>query len=83
MINKVYVTLEVPIIEKKYDIFLPIDKTIYVITALLVKGICDVSGNQLFTNKVNLYNKIDGTLYSKNAIIKDTNIRNGSVIVLC
>lgn len=83
MMNKVYVTLEVPTIEKKYDILLPVDRTINVIISLLIKGIKDVSGNSFYDSNINLYNKVDGIVYSKNSIIKDTNIRNGSIIVLC
>ena len=74
MEDKILVTLVVPMIEKKYEVFLPANKKIGEIITLLSKGLTDVSnGYYIITNKEKLYNN--------NQILKNTDIIQGSWLV--
>ena len=76
MDNKVLVTIIVPLIEKKYEVFLPANKKIGEIVSLLSKGLVEVSnGYYIITNKEKLYNRMTGKEYNNNQILKNTDIR--------
>ena len=73
MDNKVLVTIIVPLIEKKYEVFLPANKKIGEIVSLLSKGLVEVSnGYYIITNKEKLYNRMTGKEYNNNQILKNT-----------
>ena len=81
--NKVLVTLVVPLIEKKYEVFLPVNKKIGEIVFLLGKGLVDVTnGYYIITNKEKLYNRLSGKEYDNNQVLKNTDIRHGTWLVL-
>ena len=83
MDNKVLVTIIVPLIEKKYEVFLPANKKIGEIVSLLSKGLVEVSnGYYIITNKEKLYNRMTGREYNNNQILKNTDIRHGTWLVL-
>ncbi len=83
MDNKVLVTIIVPLIEKKYEVFLPANKKIGEIVSLLSKGLVEVSnGYYIITNKEKLYNRLNGKEYNNNQILKNTDIRHGTWLVL-
>lgn len=83
MNNKVLVKLYVPTMEIEYDIWLPVNKTIYNVTVLLIKAINDFSGGYYMPkNLPHLYNKDYNVPYPYNKKIKETNIRNGTQLVL-
>ena len=83
MDNKVLVTIIVPLIEKKYEVFLPANKKIGEIVSLLSKGLVEVSnGYYIITNKEKLYNRMTGKEYNNNQILKNTDIRYGTWLVL-
>ena len=64
MEDKVLVTIIVPLIEKKYEVFLPVNKKIGEISSLLAKGLVDVSnGYYIVTNKEKFYNRITDIRY--------------------
>lgn len=82
MDNKVLVTIIVPLIEKKYEVFLPANKKIGEIVSLLSKGLVEVSnGYYIITNKEKLYNRMTGKEYNNNQILKNTDIIQGSWLV--
>lgn len=70
-------------IEEQYDIWLPLNKKIYNVIILLVKAINEFSDGNYKPDKIPiLYNRLTAIPYDVNAYIKDTNIRNGTEIVL-
>ncbi|MBD9099122.1 hypothetical protein EGP98_05985 [bacterium] len=82
MEDKVLVTIIVPLIEKKYEVFLPVNKKIGEISSLLAKGLVDVSnGYYIVTNKEKFYNRITGKEYNNNVILQKTDIRYGTQLV--
>ncbi len=83
MNNKVLVNLYVPTLEKKYELFLPANRKIGEICTLIAKGLTEISnGYYQITNFEHLYNRSNGTMYNEALLLKNTNIRNGTELVL-
>jgi len=81
--NKVLVKLFVPMIEEQYDIWLPLNKKVYTIIILLTKSISEMNeGYYKPDNMPMLYNRASGDSYDVNVAVKDTDIRNGTELVL-
>ena len=79
--NKVLVTLYVPLIEKKYEVFLPIGKKIEEIIYLLSKAIVDISNNEYqLRGDEQLYNRLSGQEY-RTGLLYSSGIRYGSQLV--
>ncbi len=79
---RVYVIIYAPLIERKYEVLIPIDRRVHEVVSLFVKSIPELSTNYYQTHKPNIYNKVNGTLYDMNSIIKDSNIRTGTRLLL-
>ena len=84
MKNKVLIQLVVPCLETKYDLFVPINKRVGNVIDLLCKTLNEITNGLYDENSEGkkLYNAITGELYNMQDIIRKTNIRNGSKIVL-
>lgn len=83
MKNKVLVSVSVPEIDRKYDIYLPINKKVGNIINLLNKTINDMTDGEYVLSKCNcLYNAETKEKYSSDVLLANTNIRNGSLLVL-
>lgn len=81
--NKVLVRLYVPMIERKFEVWLPLNKRLCNIVKLLVKAIDEFSrGYYKPENLPSLYDKTTAMQYDLNLTIKDTNIRNGTELIL-
>lgn len=81
--NKVLVKVYVPIIDEEYDIWIPLNRKIHSIIKLLIKAINDLSGGYYRPKNVPvLYNKITAKEYELNKSVKESNIKNGTEIVL-
>lgn len=83
MNNKVVVKIIVPKLEMSFDVFVPISKKVSTILYLLTKSINELtSGDYVVNEYINIYNKDTKEIYELNKIIKDTNIRNGTELIL-
>ena len=83
MKNKILVEIIVPEIEQKYNIYIPVNKKVGNLIALLNKAVKELSdGIYEGTEKTALYNKLTGEKYDINTLIRETNIRNATVLVL-
>ena len=81
--NKVLVKLYIPLIEEQYDVLIPLNRTIYSVINLLVKALDEFTGGYYKPNKMpKLYNKITAIDYDMNLKVKETEIRNGTEIIL-
>lgn len=81
--NKVLVKLIVPEIDKNYDLFLPINRKIGNIINLLNKTINELSNGEFLLSSTNsLYNSVTKEKYLPDILLANTNIRNGSVLIL-
>jgi len=79
--EKLLVNIEIPDINKKYDLFISSNEMIWKTIKLIIKLISDNSSINPKDDYM-LYNKNTDTIYNNNIFIKDTNIINGSELVL-
>lgn len=83
MKNKLLIELIVPDISEIYNVYIPINKKIGNIIELLNKALGEISeSDYVGSNKTTLYNKATGEKYSINTLVRETNIRNGTSLVL-
>lgn len=83
MNNKVLVNIYVPKIEESYDVFIPIGRKVKKIIILSSKAVSELSNNTFPKNGANnLFNANTGDKYDPELIIKDTDIRNGTKLIL-
>ena len=81
--NKILIELEIPLIEKKYDLFIPINKKVGTIKRLLEEALLEFSDNAyIIKEDSNLYSKDNGTIYDVNQTVRETDLKNGSRIIL-
>lgn len=82
MNNKVLINLYIPFIEKKYEVFLPVNKKIGEITYLIGNALNEITGGYyIYKKNERLYNRQNGKEYNSNEILKYTNIRNGTELI--
>ncbi len=83
MNNKILIEIEIPSIEKKYDVFIPINKKIGTVKKLLEQALVELSDKAYEpVEDTNLYSKENGEMYNVNHTVRDTNLKNGSRIIL-
>ena len=83
MNNKVLVNINVPEIDKNFAVYLPINKKIGNIIILLNKLINELTDGEFTLSKDNrLYNLTTKELYTSDILLANTNIRNGTLLVL-
>lgn len=81
--NKILIEVYVPTIEKEYDIFIPVSKRIGTIKKLIEKGITASTSDSFITREdSNFYSKETGLIYDVNLKVIDTDLKNGSRIIL-
>ena len=81
--NKILVELEIPTIEKKYDLFIPINKKVGTIKSLIESSLLELTDNAYeIKEDTNLYSKETGIVYDVNTTVRDTDLKNGSRIIL-
>ena len=82
MNNKVLVNIYVPLLEKKYEVFLPANKKIGEIIILVGKALNEISGGYYqFKNTERLYNRINGREDPINQLLKYTSMRNSTELI--
>lgn len=83
MKNKVLVELYIPSIDEIYNLYLPVNRKIGNIIILLNKSLFELTnGTFIGTDSTLLYNRLTGERYSTNSLLRETNIRNGTSLVL-
>lgn len=82
MKNKVQIQLIVPDIEEKFDLFIPINKKIGNIVFLITKSINEIDADYNIKNTCCIYNRDTGVKYNPEQLIFDSDIRNGTVLIL-
>lgn len=83
MKNKILIELIVPDIDKKFMLFIPTNKKVGNIIGLLNKSIAELSCGLFVGNShTSLYNRTTGERLHFDALIRNTNVRNGSTLIL-
>lgn len=81
--NKILIELEIPLVEKKYDLFIPINKKIGTIKKLIEDSLKELTDtNYEIREDTNLYSKDTGDIYDVNKTVRDTDLQNGSRVIL-
>ena len=73
--NKVLVYVYVPLIEQEYNLFIPINRKIGLIKKIIANSIIELSDN-------NYEVEYSYNLYNDSSYVIDTDIRNGSKLIL-
>lgn len=83
MNNKILIELEIPLIEKRYDLFIPINKKIGTVKNLIEYALVELTDSAYVPkDDSNFYSKETGEIFDVNKTVRDTNLRNGSRIIL-
>lgn len=83
MDNKVLINVYIPCLDLKYDMYIPVNKRIHVIIDLIKKALFELSeGVFEIDNQYELYDYESGEPYNINDLVRNTNIRNNSRVVL-
>lgn len=83
MKNKILIELIVPEVDEKFNLFIPINKRIGNIIVLLNKSVSELTkGVYIGTNQSLLYNKSTGKKYDINELVINTDIKQGTTLVL-
>ena len=81
--NKVLVSVIVPILENNYDIYFPVNRKISNVIKMIKSSLQGLSqGSFDMEKQYVLYNKENGEPYDMNILVRDSNIRNGSSVIL-
>ena len=81
--NKVLVTVNVPLLENSFDLYLPVNRRVYSVIDMIKQILFNLSqGSFDVQSNCMLYDANSGSMYDINSLIRDTDIRNGSIIIL-
>lgn len=80
--NKVNVELIVPSVGKRYNIFIPVNKTVGEVIVILNKTINEMTGCFPMNDKLSLLNVMESTFYDYNVEIINSGIKNGTILAL-
>ena len=83
MNNKVLIKLIMPEFDLSYDLFIPVNEVIWKLKRLIMKSIQDLSGVSINNIDEALFiNKDNSRVYNNNEIVINTDIRNGTELIL-
>jgi hypothetical protein len=81
--NRVLIKLFIPMIEQQYDVWIPLEKPIYIIVKLLTQKVNELSrGHYQVKETPVLYDKITGKPFDPKITVKEANIRNSTEVIL-
>ena len=80
--NKLLVSIEVPSIERNFDLFIPINKKMGTIKKYVIKSIHELSGGILTEKTYSFFDIDTGVKYGNNVYVKDSGINNGARIII-
>lgn len=83
MNNKVLIKLYTPEFGRIFDVYIPVNYLVWKVNKMLAKCIGDLCDYSIDLKKeFLLINKDTDEVYGNNMIIRETNIRNGSELIL-
>ena len=83
MNNKVLIRIIMPMLDESFNCFIPVNEVIWKLKKLIIKSISDLSGLSLdMRADYVMINKDNGRIYKSNEVVINTDIRNGSEIVM-
>ena len=82
MDNKINVDLIVPSIGERYNIFIPVNKTIGEVIVILNNTINNMTGYFPIVNNLSILDVINNKIYESNVDVKSAGIKNGTILAL-
>ncbi|MBR2753883.1 hypothetical protein IKD82_01840 [Candidatus Saccharibacteria bacterium] len=79
---KVLIKLFVPEIEEIYEAYIPINLTVGEVSRFLNQLVNNASGVYPIKDNISIYNRRSGVLYIKDSLVRNTDIRNGTELVM-
>ena len=81
--NKILIELSIPLIEKNYDLYITINKKVGTVKRLIEEGLLELTDNDYVINEnSNFYSMETGDVYDVNKTVRETDLKNGSRIIL-
>lgn len=83
MKNKILINVYVPKILETYDVYIPVNERMSRVKELLIKAVYDLSDSSFeLSDNHYLIEALSGQIYPDNTIVRETNIKNGSKVIL-
>ena len=85
MNNKILITIDVPLLDSSFDVFVPINRKIGTIKKFCLEQIKDLSGRSVNDEELSgmrLYDKENCNIYDLDVYIKNSEIQNGTNLIL-
>lgn len=81
--DKILVNIFVPIINSSYDMFIPVSLKVYTVLELIKKSVAEMSDGRFIANENNVFCfRGDGSIIDINLSVLETEIKNGSRLML-
>ena len=80
--DKILVNIFVPIINSSYDMFIPVSLKVYTVLELIKKSVAEMSDGRFIANENVLCFRGDGSIIDINLSVLETEIKNGSRLML-
>ncbi len=81
--NKLLVVVSVPLLEEEYDIYIPINKKIGTIKNIIIEQIASITEVDIsLLKQLSLYDKYTTNILHNDMLVKQSEISNGSKILL-
>ena len=81
--NKILVTVYVPLLDESFDIFIPINKKFGTVKKVIIDAINELSDNSIKNiESLKIYDKESGKMVENNQFVKLSGIKNGSQLII-
>lgn len=82
MINKILITVVVPMIEESYDIYVPVSKNIKITIDLLAETINELTDGHFPKKDKYILINTSGVFLDKKKTVKENGLKNGDRLIL-
>ena len=81
--NKILIILSIPELDETYDLMVPLSRKVGNLIELIAKMLNELTNGEYEVDKYKgLYNSDNGEKYNNDSLIYNTDIRNGSKVIL-
>lgn len=81
--DKILVEVYVPVLEKSYDFFIPLQSQMSDVLELMKRGIADLTGGEYISNEDSfICHKENGAIININKSVVELGLKNGSRLML-
>lgn len=81
--EKVLVEIFVPVLDRSFDVFIPLQSPMYEVLELIKKAVSEMSDGRFIANQnTTICHREDGSILNINLSVYELEIRNGSKLML-